>query len=67
MKLRVVIHPGEDHGFWAEVPALPGCLTEGNTIEETLRNIREAAQGWLEAQAAGQVGEPGAQMAEIEL
>jgi hypothetical protein len=40
MKLRVLIHRGEDRGFWAKVPSPPGCLTEGDTVEETLRNIR---------------------------
>jgi predicted RNase H-like HicB family nuclease len=67
MKLKVVIHPAEEGGFWAEVPALRGCVSEGDTLEETLANIKEAAEGWLEvaaeqAQAAGQ-----AQVAEIEL
>jgi predicted RNase H-like HicB family nuclease len=48
MKLKVVVHPAEEGGFWAEVPALPGCVSEGETWDETLANIREAAEGWLE-------------------
>lgn len=48
MKLKVLVHPAEAGGFWAEVPALPGCVSEGDTFEETLANIREAATGWLE-------------------
>ncbi len=48
MKLRVLIHPAEEGGYWAEVPALPGCVSEGDTFEEALANIREAAEGWIE-------------------
>ena len=48
MKLQVVIHPAEEGGFWAEIPALAGCVSEGKTLEETLLNIKEAAEGWLE-------------------
>jgi predicted RNase H-like HicB family nuclease len=47
--LKVIIHTGETGGFWAEVPSLPGCLSEGDTREEVLANIREAVAGWLEA------------------
>ena len=42
MKLKVVIHPAEDGGFWAEVPAIAGCATQGETIEELLSNLYEA-------------------------
>ena len=48
MKLKVVVHPAEEGGFWAEVLALPGCVSQGETYAETLANIREAAEGWLE-------------------
>ena len=48
LKLAVVMHPAEEGGFWAEIPALPGCVSEGETLAETLVNIREAAEGWLE-------------------
>jgi predicted RNase H-like HicB family nuclease len=48
MNLKVLIHPAEEGGFWAEVPALPGCVSEGDTLDETLANTREAAAGWLE-------------------
>jgi predicted RNase H-like HicB family nuclease len=47
MKLRVVMHPADEGGFWAEIPALPGCVSEGDSYDETLNNIREAAEGWL--------------------
>ena len=47
MKLKIIIHKAEEGGFWAEVPAIPGCVSEGETMEELLENIREAAQGCL--------------------
>lgn len=46
MKLKVVIHPAEEGGFWAEVPALAGCATEGDTFEALLGNLYEAIEGW---------------------
>jgi predicted RNase H-like HicB family nuclease len=51
MKLQVVIHPAEEGGFWAEIPAFAGCVSEGETLEETRLNIKEAAEGWLEVAA----------------
>lgn len=47
MKLRAIIHEAEEGGFWAEVPALPGCLTQGDTKEELDANLHEAVEGWL--------------------
>ena len=47
-KLTAVIHESEEGGYWAEVPALPGCVSEGDTLAETKANIREAAELWLE-------------------
>ena len=47
MKLKVVIHNAEEGGFWAEVPAIPGCMTQGNTWEELIHNIYEAVEGCL--------------------
>ena len=44
----VVIHEDPDGGFWAEVPALPGCYSQGETLEELKHNIREAIAGVLE-------------------
>jgi len=48
MKLRVALESSEDGGFTAFVPALPGCVSEGDTREEALRNIEEAIQLYLE-------------------
>ncbi len=39
MKLKVVVHKAEEGGYWAEVPAVPGCFTEGDTREKLLQNI----------------------------
>ncbi len=47
--LPFLIHEEADGGYSVEVPALPGCITEGETLEEALANVREAAEGWLEA------------------
>ena len=47
MKLKVHVHKAEEGGYWAEVPALPGCATQGDTFEELLQNIYEAVEGCL--------------------
>lgn len=45
MKIKAIIHKAEESGFWAEVPALPGCATQGDTMDELLTNLREAGEG----------------------
>ncbi len=52
MKVRVVVHEAGEGGFWAEVPALPGCATEGETWEELLANLHEAIEGCLSVEIA---------------
>jgi len=47
MKLKVVVHKAEEGGYWAEVPAIPGCATQGESFEELLKNIYEAVEGCL--------------------
>jgi predicted RNase H-like HicB family nuclease len=47
MQIQAIIHKAEEGGYWAEVPALPGCVSQGETMEEVTRNIREAIQGCL--------------------
>ena len=47
MKLKVVIHEAEEGGYWAEVPSIPGCATQGDSFEELLANIYEAVEGCL--------------------
>lgn len=47
MKIKVVIHEAEEGGYWAEVPSVPGCATQGDTLEELIHNLEEAIQGCL--------------------
>jgi predicted RNase H-like HicB family nuclease len=47
MRLKAIIHDAEEGGFWAEVPALPGCVTQGETMAELETNLHEAIEGWL--------------------
>jgi predicted RNase H-like HicB family nuclease len=44
---RVLVYQAEEGGYWAKVPTLPGCATEGETMEELRANLREAIEGWL--------------------
>lgn len=44
MEFTILIHKAEEGGFWAEVPALPGCFSQGETIEETIANTKEAIE-----------------------
>ncbi|MEM7760778.1 MAG: type II toxin-antitoxin system HicB family antitoxin [Cyanobacteria bacterium P01_A01_bin.40] len=65
MKLKVVIHTAEEGGFWAEVPAIPGCATQGDTFEELLQNIYEAVEGCLSIDEADLQLDSDAQIVEI--
>ena len=47
MKLKVVVHEAEEGGYWAEVPSITGCATQGETFDELLSNIYEAVEGCL--------------------
>jgi predicted RNase H-like HicB family nuclease len=47
MKLKVVVHEAEEGGYWAEVPAIPGCATQGESFEDLLQNLYEAVEGCL--------------------
>lgn len=47
MKIKVIVHEAEEGGFWAEVPAIPGCATQGETLEELITNLHEAVEGCL--------------------
>jgi predicted RNase H-like HicB family nuclease len=47
MKLKAIVHEAEEGGFWAEVPALQGCVTQGETLAELKVNLHEAIEGWL--------------------
>ena len=47
MKIKAIVHVAEEGGFWAEVPALHGCVTEGDSMEEVMANLKDAIEGWL--------------------
>lgn len=47
MKLKVVVHEAEEGGYWAEVPAIAGCATQGETFEDLLANLYEAVDACL--------------------
>ncbi len=47
MKLKVIVHEAEEGGYWAEVPAIPGCATQGDTFDELLKNLYDAVEGCL--------------------
>ena len=47
MKIHAIVHKAEEGGFWAEVPSIPGCATQGETMEELRSNLREAIEGCL--------------------
>jgi len=47
MKIQAIVHKAEEGGFWAEVPTIPGCATQGETMEQLRSNLREAIEGCL--------------------
>ena len=47
MEYTILIHQAEEGGFWSEVPALPGCYSQGETIDQTLQNTKEAIESHL--------------------
>ena len=59
MKIKAVVHEAEEGGFWAEVPAIPGCATQGETFEELLRNLYEAIEGCLSVDIQGPTAKEG--------
>jgi predicted RNase H-like HicB family nuclease len=66
-KVKVMIYEAEEGGYWAQVPALPGCLTQGETYEELLANLREAIEGYLLCTPGDYAPEEGGKEEEIEL
>ena len=66
MNFKIVIHPETTGGFWGEIPALAGCDSQGETVEELLVNLREAAVGYLEVlRAEGRSPDPEVQIMEL--
>ena len=58
MNVKILMHEAEEGGFWAEVPALPGCVSQGETMDELLANMREAIQAWLDTAPPDAVNRP---------
>lgn len=67
LRLKVVLEPSDEGGYTVYVPSLPGCISEGETLEEALKNIREAIELYLEPVEDDLVTEESALMQEIEL
>jgi predicted RNase H-like HicB family nuclease len=65
MKLKVILEPSEDGGFTALVPALPGCISEGDTAEDAMKNIREAIELYLEPVDDDMAAKAGARVEEV--
>lgn len=51
MTIQAIAHPAEEGGYWAEVPALPGCVTQAETLEDLKVRLAEAVEGWFLADA----------------
>ena len=47
MDIEAIIHKAEEGGYWAEIPSMPGCVSQGETLDELIVNLSEAAEGWL--------------------
>jgi predicted RNase H-like HicB family nuclease len=58
MDYTILIHQADEGGFWSEVPALPRCYSQGETIDETLRNTKEAVEAYLLTQKEDLVAAP---------
>ena len=65
MRLKIILEPSEEGGYTAIVPSLPGCISEGDTKEEALKNIREAIELYLEPVEDDQTFTPNAEMTEM--
>jgi predicted RNase H-like HicB family nuclease len=65
VKLKVIVHEAEEGGYWAEVPAIPGCATQGETLDELLANVREAVEGCLSVEVTEPSEDPRGRVMEI--
>jgi predicted RNase H-like HicB family nuclease len=66
MVFKIVVHPEPTGGFWAEVPSLPGCYSQGETRAELEANLREAIHGYLEVlQSEGRAPDPEVEVSEL--
>jgi predicted RNase H-like HicB family nuclease len=67
MKLQIILEPSDEGGYTVYVPALPGCISEGDTVEEAMANIREAVELYLEPVEDDWVLEEGTLVQELAL
>ena len=67
MRIKVVLEPSEEGGYNAIIPSLPGCISEGDTKEEALKNIQEALELYLEPVEDDQIFAPNAETVELAL
>ena len=65
MKIKVIVHKAEEGGYWAEVPALPGCVSQGETMEALQANILEAIEGCLAVEVELPVSDPEAEIVDL--
>ena len=65
MRFKVVLEPGDEGGFTVYVPSLPGCISEGDSHEEVLKNIREAIELYLEPVEDDSIFSPNSEQVEI--
>ena len=65
MKLRIVLEPSDEGGYTVYVPSLPGCISEGDTRDEAMENIREAIDLYLEPTDEDYVGRSGVEVEEV--
>ena len=65
MKLKTIVHKAEEGGYWAEIPSIPGCVTQGDTFEELLTNIYEAVDACLSVDVTDYKIEKGDELLEI--
>jgi len=65
MNIQAFVHRAEEGGYWAEVPSIPGCATQGETMEELRENLREAIAGCLAVPVDEPLPDPEGQILEI--
>jgi predicted RNase H-like HicB family nuclease len=67
LKIKVVVHEAEEGGYWAEVPAIPGCATQGDTMEDLVANVHEAIEACLDVEVEPPEHSPSDRIMEIAL
>jgi predicted RNase H-like HicB family nuclease len=65
MRIKIILEPSEEGGYTAIVPSLPGCISEGDTKEEALKNIQEAIELYLEPVEDDRVFTPNSEIVEL--